>query len=441
MTTALSQALLSGFSNFITDQLGLYFPKQKWGDLERGMQRASQIFQFTDMESCIQWLMSTPLTQKQAEILASSLTVGETYFFRDTNTFHVLEKDILPALIYKRYQENTKYLRIWSAGCASGEEPYSIAIVLCRLIPDIQNWNITLLSTDINTDFLKKLSTGIYSEWSFRNVSDDIKTAYFKNIAKGQYEILPKIKSLIQPFYLNLAQDNYPSLNNNTNAMDIIFCRNVLMYFSPNLFQKVINKFYDCLVNDGRLFVSPGEISQPYFSNYTMEVINNVTICNKTFFKIDMTPDAPVLITPLSPPSLNMPIENAKKPIKDYKALTQQYANEGKLQEALASNDRAISINKTDANLYYLRALILLELGNPEEAIATLNRVLYLDPGFILAYIVLGNIFKKQSKIREAELHFEYALQLLKKMDAKAMLGDVTAQRLIDIIISMKAMG
>ena len=437
MTSMLSPLLLSEFSHFITDEIGLYFPKQKWPDLERGIQAASQAFQFEDVESCMHWLMSSSLSQKQTEILASFLTVGETYFLRDIKTFRILEENILPPLIHKRNAENQKHLRIWSAGCASGEEPYSIAIILRKLLPDIKNWNITLLATDINTEFLKKLSKGIYSEWSFRDVPDEIKAHYFKKTAKEGYEILPIFKNLVEPFYHNIVRDPCPSLMNNTNAMDIIFCRNVLMYFSPILIHKVVNKFFDCLVNDGCLIVSPSEIAHPYFTNFKLEMINGVTIFRKKDLEITKT------VEPLQELIIPTDIVKEEKPkllILDYKALAQECANQGKLKEALSWNDKAISENKTDADLYYLRALILLEMGNNEDAIIALERVHYLNPDFVLAYIVLGNIFHKIKKKPKAKKQFGHALALLNNLNSEEMLGDINVGRLIDIVRSMSEM-
>jgi tetratricopeptide (TPR) repeat protein len=122
----------------------------------------------------------------------------------------------------------------------------------------------------------------------------------------------------------------------------------------------------------------------------------------------------------------------------DYKALTHQSANQGKLQEALSWNDKAISENKLDAELYYIRAMILLELNELDNAVTALNRILYLDSRFVMAYIALGNVFQKKGKIADADKHFECALKILSELDAETKVGDVTASRLIDIILSIK---
>ena len=99
--------------------------------------------------------MSTPLDRTQIEMLAAALTVGETYFFRDQKVFEVIERSLLPAVISRR-REQGRFLRVWSAGCSTGEEAYSLAILLSRTVPDIKKWSVTVLATDINPDALKK---------------------------------------------------------------------------------------------------------------------------------------------------------------------------------------------------------------------------------------------------------------------------------------------
>src|SRR3972149_8402451 len=102
MTTSVSDILLSQLSELVAAQMGLHFPPERWRDLERGIRSAARQFGFTDEEACIQWLLASPLTRSQVEVLASHLTVGETYFFREKRTFALLEEHVLPELIRSR---------------------------------------------------------------------------------------------------------------------------------------------------------------------------------------------------------------------------------------------------------------------------------------------------------------------------------------------------
>ena len=287
MTTTISDILLARLSDFVATTMGLHFPKERWRDLERGILNAARDFHFNDPEQCVQWLFSSAITKHQIEILASHLTVGETFFFREQKSFEALEKHILPAFINAR-RETDKRLRIWSAGCCTGEEPYSIAISLAKLIRDLTEWNITILATDINPHFLKKATNAEYKEWSFRSTPPKVKDSYF--ICKDRhYTILPHLKKLVTFSYLNLAEDVYPSLVNSTNGMDIIFCRNVLMYFDPEQSVKVIKNLYHSLVDGGCLLTSPSEASSALYSQFVTINFPGVTIYKKEINRLPET--------------------------------------------------------------------------------------------------------------------------------------------------------
>ena len=268
MIKRIHTALLAEFAEMMGIQLGLCFPKERWLDLIKGVQAASKEFGFDDPEACIRWLMSTPLKKSQIETLASQFTVGETYFFREPKVFEALEKQILPGMIQAR-RDSDRRIRIWSAGCCTGEEAYSLAILLCRLIHDIQQWNVSILASDINPHFLQKASEGVYREWSFRGTPYWLKENYFTPTPDGNYEILPQIKRMVKFQYLNLVEDSYPSLFNDTNAMDIVFCRNVLMYFTQDHMVQAINRFYQSLMDKGWMVVGSSETSHIFFPQYT----------------------------------------------------------------------------------------------------------------------------------------------------------------------------
>ncbi|MEX1276964.1 MAG: CheR family methyltransferase [Bacteroidota bacterium] len=266
MDLRVNDELLSRFAAVVAERMGLSFPKERWSDLERGILSAGVELGFHEPESTIRWFLSSQPDKSRTEILASHLTVGETYFFRDAKSFQALEERLLPTLISSRRQD--KRLRIWSAGCCTGEEPYSIAILLHSLLPDFQEWTITLLATDINPRFLRKASEGVYGDWSFRDTPAWVKERYFTRRRDGRFEIIPVIRSMVTLTPLNVVDDSYPSFVTNTNAMDLVLCRNVLMYFLPHQARKVVEKFFRSLVSSGWLLVSPSEMSQTLFPEF-----------------------------------------------------------------------------------------------------------------------------------------------------------------------------
>jgi len=180
MTSDIPDHLIARLSKFINSKMGLHFPQSRWNDLKRSMVGVAQDMG-GDPEACVQRLLSSPLAKKEIDILAKHLTIGETYFFRDKNLFHTLEQHVFRKLIDSRRIGERK-IRIWSAGCCTGEEPYSLAILIDQMIPAWQEWDIMLMGTDINTDFLQKAKKGVYTSWSFRDVPEEI----MKNILKKQ---------------------------------------------------------------------------------------------------------------------------------------------------------------------------------------------------------------------------------------------------------------
>ncbi len=150
-------SLLPRLSEFIAEQTGLHFPPERRPDLQRGLTAAAAEFGFANSVSCADWLLSTPLTRPQLHTLASHLTVGETYFFRERKTFDALANHILPELIGRRRGREQR-LRLWSTACSTGEEPYSLAILVQQLLHDWRDWRVTILATDINENSLRKES-------------------------------------------------------------------------------------------------------------------------------------------------------------------------------------------------------------------------------------------------------------------------------------------
>lgn len=368
MTHGISDQLLSQLSEFVANHMGLHFPQERWRDLERGLQSAAREFGAPNVESCAQKLLSASLTRRQVEILASHLTVGETYFFREKRSFAILEEHILPTLIRAR-QGAQRQLRIWSAGCCTGEEPYSIAILLDRVLPTPRQWRVTILGTDVNPRFLQKAAEGVFGEWSFRNAPSWLKERYFTAVGARRFAIAPHIKEMVTFAYLNLAEDTYPSLTNNTNAMDLIFCRNVLMYFAEDRTQATIHKFHRSLVDGGWLSVSPTETSVRLFSPFTPIHFEGATFYRKESTTVSaltipaqdkiatVLPNEALQVSPLSTPS--SPVFSPNPPLQ---ALSQQPK-----RERIAPPAEAQPGADSQPSSYQI-ALALCERGNYLEA-------------------------------------------------------------------------
>lgn len=434
MKAAIPEGELVRFSEFLAERTGLYFPPERWQELQQGIMAASVEFGFEDAASCVQALMAEPLTRQRKEILASHLTVGETYFFRERPLFDELADRILPGLILSR-REGGRRLRLWSAGCCTGEEPYSLAILLHRLIPDIASWTVTILASDINPRFLQKAQAGEFRQWSFRDSPDWLAEHYFKKTRDGHYAILPEIRKMVTFAPLNLVEDAYPSLLSDTNAMDLILCRNVVMYFTPEQGRQVIRKLGDSLVEGGWLGVSPSEVSLVGADRLVSASLPDVTLFRRGA-RAGMTP----------PVTAGEDIRKEKStradatPAKEFGVKAQALANEGRLEEALVWCEKAIVAKRFDASLHYLRAAILHEQGLLGEAVQSFHRAIYLQPDYVLAHFALGNVARQERKHKDASKHYRTVLRILRDSPPDHIVPEsegLTVARLQEIVTAL----
>jgi chemotaxis protein methyltransferase CheR len=355
----------------------------------------------------------------------------------------------LPELIQAR-RATGRQLRIWSAGCCTGEEAYSLAMTLRRVLPDISDWRITLLATDVNPRFLKKAGEGRYSNWSFRGAPDLIPEQYFHRAPDGTRELALEIKRMVSFAALNLAEDVYPSLMNDTNAMDVIFCRNVLMYFSRTHAARVAGKLHHCLVNGGWLFASPTEGSHDIFPQFAVERTPEVIAFRRQDEPVAPRGDLAVA----KPRRAAKPIPTERKAVADAVptepagrapdlALARGLANEGRLADALVECDKVIAGDKLVAAGHYLRGMILQENGAFAEARDALRRALFLDHDLVVAHFALGNLLRRKGRGQEAARSLENARALLQKYAPDAELPEsdgVTAGRLLAMVESIQDM-
>ncbi|WP_266171132.1 CheR family methyltransferase [Dyella subtropica] len=477
MQTTLPHELLSRLSDLLAVRTGQHFPREHWGDLERGIAAAAPAFGSADAESCAEWLLSAPLTRNQIETLASHLTIGETYFFRDDACFAALEQQVFPERL-RAHMHSDRRLRIWCAGCSTGEEPYSLAMLLDRLLVGLGNWNVTILATDINPVALRKAARGVYGAWSFRTTPAWVQARYFARDNKSGLEIRPSIRKRVTFTYLNLVDDVYPSLSNHTNAMDLIVCRNVLMYFTADQARKVVENLRLSLVDGGWLVVAPAETSTSMYARFAcvefpgaifyrkseaealpeppalhtaldrmeigpwremvpVELIAETALPQNASFEISATswvaassevlPDGPS--PPLSPPPQAMDGSKAR-----------EYANQGRLAEAAECCEKAMAADKLNPAPHYLYAVIQQEQGQYDLAIQSLTRAVYLDSRFVLAYFALGNLHLALGRRREAGRHFRNALELLQQLPPDDIVPEsegLSAGRLAEIVSSV----
>ncbi len=429
MVKNIPDSLISQLSEFINSKMGLHFPGNRWKDLRRSMVNVAMDlaleYETDDPVACIRRLMSAPLTKKHIDILAKHLTIGETYFFRDKSLFEALKKDIFPKLITARY-EDRKNIRIWSAGCCTGEEPYSLAILIDRMLSEWRKWKITLLATDLNARFLKKAEEGVYTNWSFRNTPEWIIKKYFRRIDEKHFEISPSLKKMVTFSQLNLVKNDYSQLADNIYPMDMIFCRNVLMYFEPEVREQIIGRFSRLLSENGLLIFSPSESPCIRHPNLRPVQFPGVTLYKKTSFK-HLTSDK-VRIR-----------EKETGPAK----IRQRIVHLSQLnpQSAIRNLQPATRENKPETRQdMYKKSLTLANMGKLAEAEKYCKEAVNTEKLRPEHHYLLATIYQEQGRLRESAKSFRNAQFLLLSMKSDETLPyaeGMTAGRLLEVVRSM----
>ena len=191
-------------------------------------------------------------TNLEYEALLEKLLTQETTFFRYPAVFEAFEKRVLPELHVKKFWKNPRTLRVWSAGCSTGEEPYSIAISILDSLSLADAWDVEILATDIGRQALKHAERGIYSGRSLSSVNEKQLSAHFSAV-EGGHQVKSRIRKMVSFVQMNLASPVY------VGKMDLIFCMNVLIYFSEEKRRTLVQRFFDALEPGGYLFLGHSE--------------------------------------------------------------------------------------------------------------------------------------------------------------------------------------
>lgn len=431
-------AYLPRLSRLISGKLGLHFPENRWDDLANGMMKAAGRLGFSDNgEEFARWVLTKGISTADLDIIAEQLTIGETYFFREKTVLIAFREMILPELIRER-ENTTKSIRIWSAGCCSGEEPYTLAIILTESIPDLNHWKVSITATDINRRFLEKANDGRYTQWSFRDTPKEVIKTFFRQTGK-EFELIPEIRNMVKFMSFNLAEEKFPSEKMDLHSFDVIFCRNVLMYFTPENALVAAGKFHDTLNEKGWLVTSQVELNDQLFSRFEKVKAGHAFIYRKTSIpvsgmKLHKKPGAKgttVKSPPLSGkqslsgsvPRRSQAIKTEKRdpvqvsPSADPFTLALEAADRGNLPDALGYVKEAIRLNVTNTEDYYLAGIILLEQGKTAEAERHFRKTLYLDPNHLLSHFQMTMIARRNGNIRLAVRHRDQVMRILKGYD------------------------
>jgi chemotaxis protein methyltransferase CheR len=454
-----TDAEIEQFSEFFSEKCGLHFDRRNRKTLERGIQRRMRVVAAPSVAAYFAYLQRFFDSRQEFKKLVALLTIGETSFFRFDPHFAALIEQVLPELI-KRHQTSRR-LRIWSAGCSTGEEVYSLAITLLQHFPQLANWDVTILGTDISHQSLAAARRGNYQERTLRHVSPELLAKWF--VKDGtEWTVSDRLRMLTRFSYLNLQSETYPEAKNGTTECDLIFCRNVMIYFRPETVQAVVSRLRRALRPGGYLFLGHAETLGTGFLDFVRcqhqggtyyradgeDEVNSATAGdkedardkNKPSFMLFENPHDNRLLPQHSPAEAkeksgiiladkvnNKTTSPKNSAVQNLSADTASQlldqglflADQGRLDEALAFCQQVLQADDLSPRGYFLRGLIRDQQGQSLLAAEDFQRVILLDIKAIMAHYHLAHVYRRIGRKAEALRSLQTAIRLLTKMGTK----------------------
>ncbi|MBI5195578.1 MAG: protein-glutamate O-methyltransferase CheR [Nitrospirae bacterium] len=262
-------------SDFIREYCGIFFNEKSLFLVERRLNRRLKVLRLEDFREYYRFLMYDQKRDDEIQNIMDILTVNETYFFRGESQLKAFIDEIIPEL--KEKNKDKKKISIWSAGCATGEEPYTFAMLLLEK-GGFDGWDIRIVGSDISQRALQVARRGIYKKNSFRSTEYYFIKKYFHNEADDTYSISDSVRKLVVFNYVNLFDPFKVRL---VGKMDLIFCRNVLIYFDDAARKKVIENFYNSLVYGGYMVLGHTESLIKLSTAFSLKHFSNDMVYQK----------------------------------------------------------------------------------------------------------------------------------------------------------------
>jgi chemotaxis protein methyltransferase CheR len=416
-------AFVDQVATLIGSRTGLAFPDSRRGLLERAVS-----IWLDDMGPSTGTAALVALGQPDGaawQRLVSLATIGETYFFRHREQLDAFRRVALPVLVEARRSLEPPVLRAWSAGCSSGEEAYSLAMLLEEALPDRARWQVRVVGTDIDGEALDRARTGVYGRWAFRAGGDE-RARWFRPVPGGE-RIEARIRDLVAFERHNLVDPGTPPPIALGGPADLVVCRNVTIYMSPEATRSVAARLYEALAPGGWLLVGPVEPSSETFQRFVSHHVDGITLYQRPSDERsrDRSRPAGAIATsrPVAPPAVAPPVAPTRPrdpaprvAIADPPTLlgeARALADAGRLDEALARCQSALARDPRLPLGYALLATIAEARDDLEGACHALGRAAYLEPGDPLTQFRLGLLEWRRGRTVKARLRLRAAMSLL----------------------------
>jgi chemotaxis protein methyltransferase CheR len=450
---SLPDDLTRSANRLIQSRTGLVIPKLYQERVEAGLRRAQAALGAPSMAATLAVMEGLPCDSPAWQAAIATTTVGETNFLRHREWFAEIESTVLAPLIEARGRLGPRRIALWSAGCSTGEEAYSLAMIVDRLLRDRSGWAVRIIGTDINAAALARAREGIYHAWAVREVDAPTLARSFVEIERGRYRLSPPLQQMVEFRTLNLCDGSFPDAASGIAGFDLIICRNVLIYFSEAHQSATAGRLVRSLAPGGWLAVAPAEASAEWYRPLT--VVNRpgaILFRNAPDASADserarrapmarrsaprksaasgrrpVPPDA-ATVTPVAAAA-----SIGEAPNGDTLSRARALADRGEHAQARLGCEQAIAANALDLEAHLLLAMICLEAGDVQAALEGARCAAYLDPDSPAAHYTLGTVLHRLGEHDAARRKMATVLRLLQMQPVDGKTGrhfDATAAML-----------
>ena len=344
----------------------------------------------------------------ERQALLDEVTIQETHFFRNPPQVRALRTHVLPELL-RQAEANGKRLRIWSAGCSTGEEPYSIAMQLRELLPSLTGWDVKVIGTDVSTRALSAARAGRYGSRAVNLASPEELARHFQPTSNGMHEVRPEVRELVEFRHHNLVTEPVPFAA--SERVDLVLCRNVTIYFSRETTRALMARLHTCLRDGGYLFLGHSETLWQVSEDFRLVALGTGDTAAFVYRRRDpgserraVLPDRRTLDEGVTPPAPERRVRPRRA--EPRAAAAPQTADQllvraraafgaGRYDDTAELAAQATLLPQPRPEAFYLRGLALVSAGRDDAAVVELRKAVYLDPALGFAHFLLAGVLDR----------------------------------------------
>jgi chemotaxis protein methyltransferase CheR len=465
-------------TRFLHDTAGLVFDDSRRDSLGYALGERIPRTEFTDVTPYLDHVMSPDGVEERQHLL-DEVTIPETYFFRNPPQIRALGRQVLPELV--RANAESKRLVIWSAGCSTGEEPYTVAMLLLELIPDIRDWDVRIIATDVSQRALSAARRGRYGQRSVQ-LADAERVGRFFDFENGDYVVKPEVRALVSFRHHNLVTDPSPFFNR---EIDLVLCRNVTIYFNRETTRGLMDRFHRSLTDGGYLFLGHAETLWQITDAFRLVTLGDAFVYRridppKVERRIGLgtlkafgwragagpgpveapEPSVPQQSPPFVPPAnparllsrLQIPVREPQPvipapgpaaPLVDYLPSLQRvhaelaagrYLLAAEMAESLAAHEPLL------AEAHYLRGMALCNQGRDRDALESLRKAVYLDANAGFAHFLLAGALARLGEDAAAAQSYRAAAETLGRRAGDAVAAELGGRSIAELIVLCRSL-